>query len=214
MSHGAPLEESGAAPPLPALPRQPQLAALALLLRRFNALLLRLSMAAMVLTALILTYSVVVRYFFKSPTDWQDEASVFMLVGVTFFCTAYVQSLRGHIGIEALAGLLPARVNAVRLLLVDVVSCLFCAFFSWKSWALWHEAWVDGMTTSSTFAPPLWIPYAMMAFGMSLLTAQLLVQVLEHVTGGPAAAAPGQASAATTATATTATNAASQPELP
>ena len=44
----------------------------------------------------------VVRYFFKTPTDWQDEASVFMLVGATFFCTAYVQSYRGHIGIEAL----------------------------------------------------------------------------------------------------------------
>jgi hypothetical protein len=37
-----------------------------------------------------------------------------MLVGVTFFCTAYVQYYRGHIGIEALAGLLPRRVNAVR----------------------------------------------------------------------------------------------------
>jgi hypothetical protein len=68
-------------------------------------------MAALVLTALVLTYSVVSRYFFKAPTDWQDEASVFMLVGVTFFCTAYVQSYRGHIGIEALASLLPPAVN-------------------------------------------------------------------------------------------------------
>ena len=38
------------------------------------------------------------------------------------------------------------------------------------------------MTTSSTFAPPLWIPYAMMAFGMSLLTLQILVQVFTHLT--------------------------------
>jgi TRAP-type C4-dicarboxylate transport system permease small subunit len=101
-----------------------------------------------------------------------------MLVGVTVFCTAYVQSYRGHIGIEALSSLLSPRVNAARQLFVDVVSLAFCAFFSWKSWALFHEAWVDGMTTSSTFAPPLWIPYGMMAFGMTLLALQILVQIL------------------------------------
>jgi TRAP-type C4-dicarboxylate transport system permease small subunit len=178
VSHGFELEPAKG----PAVPDQVALAGLSLVLDRFNSLLLKLSMCAMILTALILTYSVVSRYFFKVPTDWQDEASVFMLVGVTFFCTAYVQSYRGHIGIEALSSLLSPRVNAVRMLFVDVVSCAFCAFFSWKSWTLFHEAWVDGMTTSSTFAPPLWIPYAMMAFGMSILTLQILVQVLTHIT--------------------------------
>jgi TRAP-type C4-dicarboxylate transport system permease small subunit len=178
VSHGFDLEPAKG-PPVPDLPA---LASFSLMLDRFNGLLLKLSMCAMVVTALILTYSVVTRYFFKVPTDWQDEASVFMLVGVTFFCTAYVQSYRGHIGIEALSSLLSPRVNAVRLFFVDLVSFLFCVFFSWKSWALCHEAWVDGMTTSSTFAPPLWIPYAMMAFGMTILSLQLLVQVLTHLT--------------------------------
>ena len=178
MSHGFELEPAKG----PAIPDMPALAGFSLLLDRFNSMLLKLSMAAMILTALILTYSVVSRYFFNVPTDWQDEAAVFMLVGVTFLCTGYVQSFRGHIGIEALSSLLSPKANAIRQFFVDLVSCLFCAFFSWKSWALFHEAWVDGMTTSSTFAPPLWIPYAMMAFGMSILTLQILVQVLTHMT--------------------------------
>ena len=184
MSHGFELEPAKG----PAVPDQPALASFSLLLDRFNKVLLKVSMCALVLTALILTYSVVSRYFFKVPTDWQDEASVFMLVGVTFFCTAYVQSYRGHIGIEALSSLLPARVNAVRLFFVDLVSCAFCTFFSWKSWTLFHEAWVDGQTTSSTFAPPLWIPYAMMAMGMSILTLQILVQVCARMTNKRSAA--------------------------
>jgi TRAP-type C4-dicarboxylate transport system permease small subunit len=178
VSHGFELEPGRQAAP----PDNRALAALSALLDKLNRGLLMLAMAALVLTALILTYSVVSRYFFQAPTDWQDEASVFMLVGVTFFCTAYVQSQRGHIGIEALAGLLPRRVNAARLFLVDLVSCLFCAFFAWKSWTLFHEAYVDGQTTSSTFAPPLWIPYFMMAAGMSILTLQILLQTLVRLT--------------------------------
>jgi TRAP-type C4-dicarboxylate transport system permease small subunit len=174
VSHGFELE----APQGPAIPDNPVVAVLSQLLDRLNKVLLAVSMAALVLTSLVLTYSVVTRYFLHVPTDWQDEASVFMLVGVTFFCSAYVQSYRGHIGIEALASILPPVVNAARLFLVDAVSFLFCAFFSWKSWTLFHEAFVEGQTTTSTFAPPLWIPYGMMAFGMSLLTVQLLIQVL------------------------------------
>ena len=178
MSHGFEMAPSAG----PAVPDHPLVAKLSRALDRLNNGLLMLSMVAMMITALVLTYSVVSRYFFKLPTDWQDEASVFMLVGVTFFCGAYVQSLRGHIGIEALASLLPDAVNTARMIFVDIVSLVFCAFFSWKSWALFHEAWRDGQTTSSTFAPPLWIPYGMMAAGMTLLALQIAVQVLARVT--------------------------------
>jgi TRAP-type C4-dicarboxylate transport system permease small subunit len=170
------------APQAPALPSHRGVAALAGVLNRINHALLVISMAGMLLTALVLSYSVVMRYFFKVATDWQDEAAVFLLVGATFFCAAYVQSFRGHIGIEALAGLLPASVNRVRLILVDLLSFLFCAFFSWKSWTLFHEALVEGQTTSSTLAPPLWIPYSLMAFGMTLLSVQLLVQLIGRLT--------------------------------
>ena len=178
MSHGVELQAAQA----PAAPDNAVLAMLTAWLDKLNRLLLMLSMVAIVLTAAVLTYSVVTRYFFHAPTDWQDEASVFMLVGVTFFCSAWVQHHRGHIGIEAIAGLLPRRVNAVRMFVVDLVSALFCAFFSWKSWALFYEAWVDGQTTSSTFAPPLWIPYSMMAAGMTLLTLQVTLQTLARLT--------------------------------
>jgi TRAP-type C4-dicarboxylate transport system permease small subunit len=182
VSHGFELEPGAA--PGSVLPKSAALSVFAKALNWLNQQVLRLSMIALVLTSVVLTYSVVTRYFLKTATDWQDEASVFMLVGATFMSTAYVQSLRGHVGIEALATLLPAGVNRMRLLFVDIISTLFCVFFSWKSWTLFHEAWVEGQTTSSSFAPPLWIPYMLMAVGMTLLALQLLLQAATRVTGG------------------------------
>ena len=57
---------------------------------------------------------------------------------------------------------------------MDIGSFAFCAFFSWKSWTLLHEAIHEGQTTSSSFGPPLWIPYGLMAVGMTLLSLQML----------------------------------------
>lgn len=150
-------------------------------LQLVNRAMLGLGMVALLVASVVLTYSVFSRYLLKASTDWQDEAAVFCLVGATFLCSAFVQAMRGHVGIEALATLLPAPVNRVRLLLVDVMAMLFCALFAWKSWALLHEAWAENQTTSSSWAPPLWIPYGLMFAGMTLLTLQLVVQVTARV---------------------------------
>jgi len=133
--------------------------------------------------ALILTYSVVSRGLFHLANDWQDEAALFCLVGVTFMCSSYVQEKRGHIGISAIEGLLPHKVNRIRATVIDIISCLFFAFFSVKTWDLLAEAWVDGQVTNSTWAPPLWIPYSMMFAGMVLLSFQLFLQIFvrKHV---------------------------------
>lgn len=145
---------------------------------KVNRGVLFLSMFALLAACAILTGSVFLRYYFKMPTDWQDEMSVFLLVGAMFMCGAYVQSQRGHIGIEALAGFFSPAANRWRVLFCDVASFAFCAFFTWKTWSMLHEAVVEGQTTSSSWAPPLWIPYGVMAAGMTLLTLQILLQIL------------------------------------
>ena len=177
MSHGFALEE--AVEKKERIPKSGPIRWLHNIVHGLNSLFLNISMVALVLAAIVLCSSVALRYWLKIPTDWQDEMSVFLLVGAIFSCSAYVQSHRGNIGIEALSTLLSPKVNEIRQFICDLMSFLFCAFFSWKSWTLLHEAWVDGMTTSSSWAPPLWIPYGLMAFGMTLMTLQILLQVVE-----------------------------------
>ena len=150
-----------------------------------NRAIVTLSAIALVVASCVLTYSVVVRYFTHDATDWQDELSVFLLIGVTFLSAAWVHSQRGHIGIEALASVLSPAVNRARLFVVDMLSALFCAFFAWKSWTLLHEAWTEGYYSATAWAPPLWIPYLAMSLGMTLLTLQIVVQAFLPNTDPP-----------------------------
>src|SRR3977135_4736853 len=94
-------------------------------LATINNVVVILSSVALVAASFVLTYSVVVRYFLKFSTDWQDELSVFLIVGAVFMSAAAIQAQRGHIGIEAITAVLPKRVNHVRILLVDLASLVF-----------------------------------------------------------------------------------------
>jgi TRAP-type C4-dicarboxylate transport system permease small subunit len=176
VSHGLPEEFQAAA--APTKPLTGLLGVAATLIERINSAVMTLGGIALIVACLVLTYSVVVRYALKIPTDWQDETAIFLLVGATFLSGAAVQSRRGHVGIEALASILPASVNQARQVLTDLLSALFCAFFSWKSLTLLHEALVDDQHSSSTWGPPLSIPYGLMTIGMTLLTIQIILQVV------------------------------------
>jgi TRAP-type C4-dicarboxylate transport system permease small subunit len=149
-------------------------------LRMLNQTAAVLSAIAMGVAACVLTWEATARYLFKIPSDWQDELSIFLLVGATFMAAGWVQERRGHIGIQALGAILPPSADRVRCYVSDIATLAFCAFFCWKSWSLLIEAVRDGQTTTSAWGAPLWIPYGCMAVGMTLLVLQLLVQVLRR----------------------------------
>lgn len=165
-------------PPLADVPLSGVLGTAQRLLDRLNTLLLGMSALAAAAAGGVLTWEVAGRYFFKIPSDWQDELSIFLLVGATFLSAGWIQARRGHVGIDALQHILPSAAERVRRSLADVVSLAFCGFFCWRCWALLWEAWEDGQTTDSAWGPPLTIPYGLMAVGMSVLVLQLVLQVL------------------------------------
>ena len=146
-----------------------------------NALMAYLSALLILVCTLVPVYEVVTRYVIHVSNDWVIELSIFMLIAATFLAAAHTQRERAHVGIEVLDEVMSAKWNRWRYLFGDVLSMLFCALIAYLSWVYWHEAWEEGWETSSTWAPKLWIPYFFMAFGMSLLVLQYVVQVVEDV---------------------------------
>lgn len=175
-SHG--IDAASGAIPDADVPRVGLLGVVQGVLDRVNGVLAVGAAIAIGLAGIVLTWEVAGRYFLGAASDWQDELSVFLLVGATFASAAWIQARRGHVAIDALAAILPPAVDQVRRVVADILSFAFVSFFAWKSFSLLHEAVADGQTTPSSWGPPLWIPYAAMAIGMTLLALQLLLQVL------------------------------------
>ncbi len=135
-----------AAPTAADVPRAGLLGQLQAALTAVNGVLAVLSALAIAGAGLVLTWEVVGRYFLSIPSDWQDELSTFLLIGATFGSAAWTQARRGHVGIDALAHVLPPRVDRCAGCWRTRAPWLFVAFFAWKSWQMLAEAWEEGQT--------------------------------------------------------------------
>ncbi len=142
-----------------------------------NGALFNISALSIVAAGLILTVCVTLSLFWGMSFSWLDEVTIFLIAGAIFLSSGAVQSKRGHIGIELLAGYLPKRTNQLRMHLIDAACLFFCAVFAWKSGLLLLEAIHEGQTSHSAWGPPLWIPYTLLTIGMTLLAFQFAVQV-------------------------------------
>jgi TRAP-type C4-dicarboxylate transport system permease small subunit len=152
--------------------------------RSFFSVLSRVSEASGIICALsillsagVLTYEVITRYVLKTPTIWEIEFSVFLLIMATFVGSAYGLKNGAHIHIDLITHLLPPRIQVRLSLLTSIVALLFCTLLAWMGWDMWWEATVKGWRSDSLWGPPLWVPYLFLPLGMTLLCLQYLVHI-------------------------------------
>jgi TRAP-type C4-dicarboxylate transport system permease small subunit len=131
------------------------------------------------LSAVVLTAEVLLRYFLGSPSDWALELCIYMLIASTFVSAAYTLAAKGHVNIDIVDAVLAAGVNRWRLLFADLGSAGLCGFVAVNAWRLTAVALNEGWVSNSTWGPKLWIPFAFIALGMTLLTLQYLVQIVD-----------------------------------
>jgi len=143
----------------------------------FNRTMYWLSAGAILLSSLILTYEVVMRYFLKIPTIWEVETAVYLGILATFLGAAYGLKDGAHINIDLVTRTLPAGVQRKLQAVTSVLSLLFCLYVAYKGWELFWEAYSKGWKSDSLWGPPLAIPYFFLPLGITLLSLQFIIQI-------------------------------------
>jgi TRAP-type C4-dicarboxylate transport system permease small subunit len=131
-------------------------------------------------SAVLLTGEVLARYIFNAPSDWGLELCILMLIAATFMAAGHTLAARAHVNIDIVDHLMSGSLNRWRLLLADVGAAGLCGFVAVNAWRLTGIAWSEGWVSNSTWGAKLWIPFGFIALGMSLLTLQYLVQIVDQ----------------------------------
>lgn len=136
---------------------------------------------------------VVMRYFLKASTIWQTEFVIFALVGATFIGCPYVLLQRGHVNVDLLPHYLGQRGRMTLAFIASAGGLAFSLVLAWTGYELFHEALVEGWTTETIWALPLWIPYLSIPLGIGLLALQYVADIIALSIGAalPFGMAPG-----------------------
>lgn len=106
----------------------------------------------------IVTFDVVLRYFFNDPTVWAGEVASFLTIAVVFLGLAQNMRLGDHIRIDVFTNLLSDRTQ----LLVDVaahaIAIVFSVVLFMGCWVRFDNFWVRHTVSDSPIMIPLWVP--------------------------------------------------------
>src|SRR5690606_17430023 len=154
--------------------------------QRFINLVQALSRACGVLSALLLTFAMVVvcqmilmRYVFREATIWQTEAVVFSATAAIFLGAPYVLLKKGHVGVDVIQMLVAPRTRLRLEGIGAVLGLLFCLVMMVATGIHLYEAIEGGWTTPSVAAVPLWMPLTPMLIGFALLCLQYLAEIIK-----------------------------------
>ena len=137
---------------------------------------------------LLVSYDVLMRYFFDRPQLFVDEVASFLQVLVIFGGTAYTFRVGGHVRVDLITGILRPGARAGLRLGTLVLGIAFLAVVIWVTTQSAYTAYSYGRV-SAVMLYPLWLPMAFVPAGLALMELTMLVALVRQVklALGPAA---------------------------
>jgi TRAP-type C4-dicarboxylate transport system permease small subunit len=140
--------------------------------------------ALMIVAAVLITCQMIfIRFVLNGSTIWHTEGVTYMMIGATMLGLPYVQYLRGHVNVDLLPMMLPARARKALAGLVMATSIAVVGAMLWHGYHFWHEAWDWGETSNTPWNPKLWVPYIALPLGFGLYALQLAADLYAMTTG-------------------------------
>jgi TRAP-type C4-dicarboxylate transport system permease small subunit len=135
--------------------------------------------AAIAAMSLIIPWGVFTRYVLGTGSQWPEPIAILLMMVFTFLGAAAAYRANGHIAVTLLTDVLPARLQALAQVLVDLLMIVVCAFVVWYGLRL--SLGTMGQTISELPWLPVGVTYAWLPLG-SLMT---LLFVIERRWVGP-----------------------------
>jgi C4-dicarboxylate transporter DctM subunit len=127
---------------------------------------------------LIVTYEVIMRYIFRSPTTWVLEISIYLSLASVFLAGGNAMRLKKHIQVDAVTSRLSSRDQSLFQLICLTLSLIYCAVFTWKGAEIAIRSYLTGEVSQTVLNTPMVIPHGLMPIGGALIVLEIVRQIL------------------------------------
>jgi len=148
------------------------------LIDRLNEVFGWIAAAAFVAVGAMITYEVVMRYVFLSPTIWAEEMSRFLQIWATYIAAATVLRHRQLIAITVLVERLSPRGRKIAEAFALLWILVFCGVAVWYGLDIMLDSIRLGRATSTMLAVPQWMTELAIPLGFTLLGLQALAELI------------------------------------
>lgn len=124
---------------------------------------------------------VVARYATNNPLAVSDEISAYMLVGMIFIALAYAWKQKTHVRIEIITSRLSAKVEQKLRLVMLILAFVSIIILTKVMYGYVLYNYAGGMRSPTWLMVPLYLPQIALAIGCSLLTLQVVADILKVI---------------------------------
>ncbi|WP_312279643.1 TRAP transporter small permease [Oscillibacter sp.] len=160
-------------------------------LRFLNTKLEEVFLVILMSAATILVFAqVFTRYILRIPLPWSEEIARYMFLWLTWVGASFATKERKHVNIDVVYQLLPQAGKKVCTVLSTFIWIVFVCIMAYLSLKLTLSVASGGQIAIGS-GVPMWIPYASIPTGMTLMLFRLLQNCVHDFKAGTQASMEG-----------------------
>jgi len=123
--------------------------------------------------AVIITFEVIMRFVFRSPTMWVMEVSSLLTIMASFLLFAYTLQEKGHTRVDFITAMVSRKSVFFLELFTSLLALVYCGVLTWYGIKMVQSSVLMEEVTQ-TLQIPLWIPQIFVPISGGLMCIQLL----------------------------------------
>lgn len=147
---------------------------------KFNRALGLVGGSLVLISSILMTYEVIMRYFFHNAPNWTSDTARYLLLAIAFLPVAYALQHKAHINVDIVV----VHAKKAFKTLLDYVYYLAVIIFSvivgWNTLGYFKEAVATGRLTHGNLEIPISWLYAVILFGLAMLILVSLIRIAEN----------------------------------
>lgn len=114
--------------------------------RGFNKAIEVVSVVILVLVTIVVIYSVLLRYAFKSPLAWSEEVARYMFIWMVFLGMSVAERTGDHFRIEVFIEMVPAKIRIFIEIILNIL-IFYALFILFREGVNYYEQGKTGLST-------------------------------------------------------------------